>query len=66
MCSWPVLQFLSILFTVYKNTISRNRSEIVDRPIWVSIDEAADVDCQYVCDVIVGLLHEESYFKPYI
>lgn len=52
--------------SIYENTISRIRSEIGDGPIWVSIDETTDVDGRYVCNVIVGLLHEDNYSKPYL
>jgi hypothetical protein len=39
---------------------------VCDGPIWVSIDETTDVDGRNVCYVIVGLLHEDNYSKPYL
>lgn len=45
--------------------ISRTRSEIGYGPIWVSIDEITDVDGRYICNLIVGFLHEDNkLFKP--
>lgn len=56
----------NVVSAVYENTISRIRSEFGDEPIWVSIDEITDVDGRYICNVIVGLLREENYLKPYL
>jgi len=60
------LQFAKIVSTVYKNTISRIRSEIGDGSIWVSINETTDIDGRYICNVIVGFLYKDNYSKPYL
>lgn len=40
--------------------------EIGVGPIWVSINDTTDVDGPYIYNVIVGLLLEENYSKPYL
>lgn len=52
--------------TIYENTISRIRLEIGDGPIWVSLDETTDIDGRFVCNVVIGLLHDEYYSEPWL
>jgi len=52
--------------TIYENNISRIRLEIGDGPIWVSLDVTTDIDGWFVCNVVIGHLHDEYYSEPWL
>ncbi|KAL4091382.1 hypothetical protein QTP88_026081 [Uroleucon formosanum] len=54
----------------FKNDVNdvteSNKYQIGDGPIWVSLDETTDIDGWFVCNVVIGLLHDEYYSEPWL
>ncbi|KAL4143990.1 hypothetical protein QTP88_006235 [Uroleucon formosanum] len=42
--------------SIYQKTLTKIQAEVLNRKIWVSIDETTDIDGRYVANVIVGVL----------
>ncbi|CAL8076763.1 unnamed protein product [Orchesella dallaii] len=51
---------------VYDEVIENIRSEVRDRPIWLSIDETTDATSRYVANVLVGALSKDGPSKPHL
>jgi len=40
----------------YEDTMNEKRNEILNKKIWVSIDETTDLEGRYVANVVIGIL----------
>lgn len=51
---------------IYEKTVQEIRDSIKENIIWVSLDETTDACKRFVCNVIVGTLHENEISKAYL
>uniref|UniRef100_A0A4P6D7Y3 DUF659 domain-containing protein n=2 Tax=Rhodnius prolixus TaxID=13249 RepID=A0A4P6D7Y3_RHOPR len=53
---------------IYKDTLTKIPEHIKDGPIWVSIDETADVEGRYIANAVIGKLDSDADVdsKPFL
>jgi len=50
----------------YNETMDAIRKEVLDKKIWISIDETTDVQSRYIANVIIGILNADEPGKIFL